>query len=99
MGTSTSVTKDELDRVGRSPSGDGRRRAPVIVFGAVEVVALVVWLIIGRSDWFYIDEWDFLAARKAGDLGDLFRSHNGHWTTLPILAFRLLYALFGLRTY
>jgi hypothetical protein len=71
----------------------------VIVFGAVEVVALVMWLIIGRSDWFYIDEWDFLAARKAGDLGDLFRSHNGHWTTLPILAFRLLYALFGLRTY
>ncbi len=65
----------------------------------VELVAFVAWLIVGRSSWFYIDEWDFIAGRKAGDLGDLFRPHNGHWTTLPVLTFRLLYWTFGLRTY
>lgn len=59
----------------------------------------MTWLVVGRADWFYIDEWDFLAGRKGGDLGDLFRPHNGHWTTLPVLAFRLLYRLFALRTY
>ena len=75
------------------------RRAPLVVFGAVECTAFVIWLNVGRSGWFYIDEWDFLAGRSAGDLGDVFRSHNGHWTTLPVLAFRLLFALFGLRTY
>ena len=65
----------------------------------VEVVAFFTWLIVGRSTWFYIDEWDFLAGRKAGDVNDLFRPHNGHWTTLPVLAFRLLYWAFGLRVY
>lgn len=69
------------------------------MFAAVEVGALVLWMVLGRTQWFYHDEWDFLAARKAGDLGDLFRPHNEHWTTLPILAYRALYALFGLRTY
>jgi len=99
MGTPSVVSTREVGASSRSHRGNGRGRAPVIVFGVVEVVAFAVWMIIGRSDWFYIDEWDFLAARRAGDLGDLFRSHNGHWTTLPILAFRVLYALFGLRTY
>lgn len=69
------------------------------VFAAVETFALVLWMVLGRSLWFYNDEWDFLVTRKAGDLGDLFRPHNEHWQTLPILAYRGLYALFGLRTY
>ena len=72
--------------------------APPAAFAAVEIYALRTWLRLGRSAWFYQDEWDFLAKRKAGDLGDLFRPHNGHWTTLPILAYRLLYAIFGLRS-
>ena len=40
-----------------------------------------------------------LAALQPGNLGGLFRPHNEHWSTLPILAFRLLWQLFGLRTY
>jgi hypothetical protein len=71
----------------------------LVVFGVVEVAAVAIWLQIGRRTWFYIDEWDFLAGRKAGSLDDLFRPHNGHWTTLPVLTFRALYAGFGLRTY
>jgi hypothetical protein len=73
--------------------------APPAAFAAVEIYALRTWLRLGRSAWFYQDEWDFLAKRKAGDLGDLFRPHNGHWTTLPILTYRLLYSIFGLRSY
>src|SRR5262245_47511654 len=72
---------------------------PVVVFGAAEALALFVWLHVSRNAWFDLDEWDFIVQRKAGDLGDLFRPHNGHWTTLPILAYRFLYATVGLRTY
>ena len=50
----------------------------------------------GRLSWFYADEWDFLSGRTAGNPGDWFRPHNGHWTTLPILVYRFLYQLFGL---
>jgi hypothetical protein len=78
----------------------GRRVEPATaMFAAVEVGALVLWMVLGRSQWFYLDEWDFLAGRKAGDLGDLFRPHNEHWATVPILVYRALYALFGLRSY
>ena len=33
------------------------------------------------------------------ELRDVFRPHNGHWTTLPILEYRLLYQLFGLHDF
>jgi hypothetical protein len=69
------------------------------VFVGVELVALPLWLALGRHGWFAQDEWDFLAARKAGDLGDLFRGHNVHWVTVPVLVYRLLYWTFGLRSY
>ena len=69
------------------------------MFAAVTVFALVLWLAIGRREWFYHDDWDPLATRQAGNLGDLFRPHNGHWITLPILMYRLFFTVFGLRVY
>jgi hypothetical protein len=49
--------------------------------------------------WFYLDDWDFLVDRRAGDLGDLLRAHNGHWVTLPVLLYRFLWWTVGLRSY
>ncbi len=69
------------------------------VFAVVEFFATALWFILGRAQWFYLDEWDFLSARTAGNLHDLFRPHNEHWSTLPILMYRLLWWMFGLRTY
>jgi hypothetical protein len=74
-------------------------RAPIAVFAAVEAAALVLYMVLGRWLWFYNDEWDYLVTRRAGDVGDLFRPHNEHWQTLPVLLYRALYAIFGLRTY
>ena len=81
------------------PDRVGLRGAPIIAFVVAEIIAFVFWLDVGRSAWFYNDEWDFLSKRKVGDLGDLMRPHNGHWTTIPIVAYRALFALFGLRSY
>jgi hypothetical protein len=69
-------------------------------FGIVELIAFAYYLLLGRRTWFWADEWDFLAARTAGDLGDLFRPHgNVHPSTLPILVYRLMWTVFGLNTY
>ena len=46
---------------------------------------------ISRPMWFYLDEWDFLANRTAFNLGDLFRAHNEHWVTMPVLVYRALW--------
>jgi hypothetical protein len=68
-------------------------------FAVVELAGFVLCVILGRSAWFNRDEWDFVAGRRAGDLRDLFRPHNEHWTTVPILVYRALFGVFGLRTY
>jgi len=78
---------------------DRSARLAVLAFVAVLGVALVLFLVFAHSQWFFLDDWDYLADRNAGDLGDLFRPHNEHWSTLPILVYRALWRLFGLRTY
>ncbi len=90
-----------------SPSGLSQRfgsrfdtaRLALVAFGVVEAVALVLFLKYGDSQWFWFDEWDFLADRNPRDVDDLLRPHNEHWSTLPILVYRVLWRLFGLRTY
>ncbi len=97
-------TSDEAgERLNESRDADVEprgRRAALWAFLGVEGVGLALFLVIGRNLWFHVDEWDFLAARTGGNLGDLFRPHgNVHPSTLPILAYRFLWTLFGLRTY
>jgi hypothetical protein len=70
--------------------------AAIVVVGAF---GLGWYLWLGRNEWFSIDEWDFLAARSVAHPSTLLRPHNEHWSTLPILVFRALYATVGLRSY
>jgi hypothetical protein len=74
-------------------------RVALIVFVAVEVIALPLLLFWGRHGWFTQDDWDFLSARSIGRVDDLFRPHFQHWTTLPILPYRLLWTVVGIRSY
>ncbi len=62
----------------------------------LSVPLLAFW---GRNWWFWADDWDFLADRTAGNAGDLFRGHYQHWTTVPVLAYRGLWFVFGIRSY
>jgi len=72
----------------------------LLAFGAVEASAFVIYLLLGRGMWFWADEWDFLAARTAGDLGDLFHPHgNARASTPPILVDSLLQNVWGLHSY
>jgi hypothetical protein len=77
----------------------GGDRASIAFFAVLELAAVPCLLWFGRGGWFIFDEWDLLAQRTGGDLGDLFRPHYQHWFTLPILAYRLCWQLFGMRTY
>ena len=52
-----------------------------------------------HGEWFIADEWVFIAGRTAGDLSGLFHPYHEHWSTLPILYYRLLWSLVGIRSY
>src|SRR4051794_10033140 len=83
----------------RRPAPPSRAdRAALIAFVAVIVTAIPLILYLGRDQWFFLDEYDFLSDRSFS-LHDLLRPHNEHWSTLPIVLYRVLYKLFGLRTY
>ena len=81
---------------GDGPSAERRARG---VFFAVTAGALGFYLWIGRDAWFVLDEWYFLALRSAGSAKGLLSPHNEHWSTLPILLWRALFHVFGIRTY
>jgi hypothetical protein len=83
----------------RQRSGGHRtRQYAAWLFVVVIVVALPLIMYQGRGQWFFLDEFDFLATRGVG-FRDLLRPHNEHWSTLPILVYRALWHLVGLRHY
>jgi len=82
------------------PPDPRRERAALIVFVAFLVAAVPIVLFgVGSYHWFFRDDFFFLAGRKLTSANDLFRPHNAHWSTVPVIAFRILCSLFGLRSY
>lgn len=78
---------------------DRAPRLALAAFVTVVVGAVPFYLVRGRDQWFFQDEWDFLARRDGGSFSDLMRPHNEHWSTLPIIAYRVLWRIFGLNQY
>ena len=98
------ASADSIDKQSRRGPSRWReldhRRFAFLAFAVVEAIAFPVYMLIGRRMWFWGDEWDFLASRTAGDLGDLFRPHgNVHPMTLPILVYRAMWNIWGLHSY
>jgi hypothetical protein len=79
----------------------GRRRfdrsAVALVVALVVGLPLLLWL--GRGMTFFSDEWAFIETRALGDPATWLPPHNEHWSTLPVIAYRLLVETVGLRTY
>ena len=95
------AVEDDVE-VAANPSGpnlERERRYALVVFAAVIVFAGLISMWFGRHRWFRGDEWVFLTSRDAGDIDGLLRGHNGHWSTLPVIEWRLLYNIFGLDSY
>jgi hypothetical protein len=65
------------------------------------LIGSVFLLLQARHLWFFGDDWAFLLARHPSEhpLEDLMRPHNEHWSAVPVLFFRTVYALFGMHHY
>jgi hypothetical protein len=78
-----------------------RRRAPDAAFVVALVGSLIFLVVQAGHLWFFGDDWDFLTQR--GVLGkhalSVWTPHNEHWSTLPILLYRGLFSVFGIRHY
>jgi hypothetical protein len=67
---------------------------------ATLVAIAVVLAVCVRGQWFFGDEWDFIVLRGVHHAArGLWQPHNEHWSTLPILWYRALFSLVGLKSY
>lgn len=68
---------------------------------AVALIGTALFLLLGFTKvWFNLDEWDFLAHRglRLANAG-VFYPHNAHWTTIPIIVWRAIFNVVGVRDY
>lgn len=78
---------------------DRNPRLAIMVFAALCAGSIALYLWAGRDQWFYLDDWDFLAGRRATSITDLLRPHNEHWSTWSMLAYRAMWSVVGLHAY
>lgn len=79
--------------------GELEDRALKWALALILVGAGVTLLIANRDQWFIGDDWDFLKDRSARSATDLFTPHNEHWSTIPILIYRGIFSLVGIRSH
>ena len=80
-----------------NPSFTRARAVHLLTLAAAGVFLLAE----ASSHWFYLDEWDYLANRgiRLGGRHGVFFPHNEHWTTIPIVIWRAIFDVVGVRDY
>ena len=68
-------------------------------FVVAATAAGVVLLVLGSGMTFFADEWAFIESRSLSDPIDWLRPHNEHWSTLPIIVYRLMVETIGIGSY
>lgn len=71
-------------------------RVPVLLLAAYLCVAVPVLLLAAAGHhWFNGDDWAMLQ-RSLSRPDDWVRAQNGHWSTIPVVVYQVIYGLFGL---
>jgi hypothetical protein len=69
------------------------------VLGLLLLLAAVLILYAGRHLTFFYDEWNFILQRRGGGVDTYLDPHNGHLVLFPVIVYKVLFALVGLRHY
>lgn len=79
------------------------RWSPRLALGAflayVVVAGPLLLFRLGNFYWFFQDDWDFISGRSLSSPHDLLLAHNQHWSTIPIVIWKMMWHLFGLHSY
>jgi hypothetical protein len=86
-------------RAGRRRPGLHTGPAVPVAWVALALVAALVDLHVTRGTTFNGDEWVWALNRRGSSPSVLLDTYNGHFSLVPLLIYRGLWAVFGLRTY
>lgn len=96
------VNRDAPIPLGHDAAGKaGDVRAPWLLPVLVAITVVVCgWLLYLTSyKNFFYDEWDFIVKGRPWTLDVFFLPHNEHWSTIPILIWKLLFIIVGIRSH
>ena len=90
----------ERSRSRRQWSG-AQRCSPWLVLALGLAGEAAVLIVQDRRLWFFRDDFGFLLGRHISQqpVESLMTPHNEHWSALPVIAFRGMWQIFGLRHY
>lgn len=66
---------------------------------ACSILAFAAVLYLTSYKSFFYDEWIFIAARRPWTVDVFFLSHNGDWSTIPVLVWKILFVTVGIRSH
>lgn len=69
-----------------------------IAWGLLAVAGIGL-MYAGRHLTFFYDEWAFILTRRGGSVNTYLDPHNGHLVLFPVIVYKLLFGLVGLRHY
>lgn len=67
--------------------------------GVLLLAAGLLLLYAGRHLTFFYDEWAFVFTRRGGIINSYLDPHNGHLVLFPVIVYKVLFSIFGLRHY
>ena len=99
-----SLTSSDIHPAAPRPA---TRLRTTLAANGVWSAAIVVLLIAGgavlayqtRATTFWADEWTWILTRRQGGLGTFLDAHNSHFSLVPVLIYKALFATAGLRHY
>lgn len=100
-GSPLGASKETLKPAATKPARLGDVRYPQLIAPLIVLSLLVCAAVLYLTSYktFFVDEWAFVASRRDWQLEVFLYSHNGHWSTIPILIWKLLFVVVGLRTH
>ena len=71
----------------------------MLAVGVLASTAVLLWH--ARKLWFFGDEWAFINYRalSGGDGPGPLAPHNEHWSTIPLILYRIMWHVVGLQHY
>ena len=101
--TSTAVPREgdspRASRTARSRISSIRVAPATAVFVGMLLVTTVILLVATRHFTFFYDEWDFILHRRGSGVSTYLDPANGHLVLFPVIVYKLLFAIVGLRHY
>lgn len=67
--------------------------------GALLAIGAAVLAYETRGTTFWADEWNWILTRRGGGAGTYLDPHNSHLSLVPVVIYKLLFAIVGLRHY